>query len=242
MIIDPSEHYNSEDHWHGRRPYRAVLPDGSVETRFYQGPSLHWDGFGPIAAALVDALGVAPGSSWFDIGCSAGSFIGFLLQRGIDPYGADISAYAVANAAFAVKGRVACADVTSDGFAFDRTYDVCSALDLVEHIYIADQPKLWRAFDRTQARTLALDIGTSHHPDDEWIHSPGQPVPLEREVTAVSGHVTVLTINYWRNYARTWGWLPDEPAMERFEAWRVSQPGYDAMEAWGRRNVLLLRR
>ena len=65
---------------------------------------------------------------------------------------------------------------------------------------------------------------------------------IEREVTAVSGHVTVLTINYWRNYARTWGWLPDEPAMERFEAWRVSQPGYDAMEAWGRRNVLLLRR
>jgi len=239
VIIDPSTHYDAL-YWGAQKPYRYVLPDGSIETRQYAGPALWWDGAAAICGTLADALGIPAGASLIDIGCGAGCFVAGFLGRGIDGYGVDISEHAIAHAPFAVKDRVRHGDAIAQ--AFDRAYDVCTAFDLVEHIYLADQGKLWDAFNRTGARTLALDIGTAHLPEHVWCPEAGSEIPISREWQSVSGHIAVLPIEFWRSYARTFGWLPDEPAMERFEAWRVSQPGYDAMEAWGRRNVLLLRR
>ena len=239
MVIDPSTHYDIR-YWSASKPYRAVLPDGSAEARFYAGPALWWDGAAAICATLIDVLGRSAGSSLLDIGCGAGGFVSGFVAKGIDAYGIDISTYAVAHAPFAVKDRVRYGDVLAQESG--RGYDSASAFDLVEHIYLADQPKLWRAFESTGAKVLLLDIGAAHAPEHLWCPEAGLEIPLEREWQSVSGHVCVLPIEFWLAYARTWGWLPDEPAMEKFEAWRIATPGYDQLEAWGRKNLLLLRR
>ena len=242
MVIDPSTHYDAL-YWTAQKSYRYVLSDGSIETRFYAGPALWWGGAAEICNHLVAAIGLPAGSSLLDIGCGAGCFVAGFVNRGIDAHGIDISTYAVAHAPFGIKERIRYGDALAVGAgAISRSFDVCAAFDLVEHIYLADQAKLWRAFDITGASALLLDIGTSHAPQDDWTPEVGAEIPIDREWQCVSGHVCVLPIEFWRSYARTWGWKPDEPTMEKFEAWRLAAPGYNTMEAWGRRNVLLLRR
>lgn len=245
MLIDPSTHYDRA-YWNRAKPYRVVLPSGRIEERSYVGPALHWDGFGPIAKALVDACNVEAGSTWLDLGCGAGSFISFLHPLRIDAFGVDISSWAINSGEVpGVEGFIRQADILGDAPFLPSgldSVDVCSALDLVEHIYAEDQPKLWAAFVRTGAKLLVLDIGAAHIPRDVWEHPKGVDVPLEREWQAVSGHVMVQTIDYWRGWARALGWTADEAAMMRFETWRASTPGYDQLVAWGRKNLLILRR
>ena len=243
MIIDPSSHYD-DAYWSAAKTYRYRNPDGSIEERVYHGPALWWDGAAQLCDALLMALDIAPGASLLDIGCGAGCFTAGFQRRGLDAYGVDISEYAVSKAPTAVRGRIFHGDALDGELPepLRRSFDLCAAFDIVEHIYAPDQPKLWRAFDRTGAKTLLLDIGTAHHESEIWVHEAGKPVPLAHEVTAVSGHVLVQTIAFWRTHARTWGWQPDDDAMAKFEAWRAATPAYDQLIAWGPLHLLLLRR
>src|SRR3990167_7300402 len=113
MIIEPSTHYDA-DYGLQRKPYRVALHDGSTETRFYTGPAMWWDGFGQLCSTIIDACRVQKSETWFDIGCGGGCFVSFLVQHGIDAYGADISEFAVSHAPFAIRGRVKCQDVLRD--------------------------------------------------------------------------------------------------------------------------------
>lgn len=240
MIINPATHYD-ELYWTAQKPYRAVLPDGRIETRMYGGPALWWDGFQPIIDAILAALDPHRPTDWFDAGCGAGCAVAGLVHRNVDARGMDISQYAISHAPHAVRSRVVQGNVLEEPAG--RVFGAVSAFDLVEHIYGADQDRLWSAFERLTAPGgyLVLDVATAHTQAHEWEPEAGKEIPLEREWQSISGHVFVKPAAYWDGWARARGWTLQRDVMLRFEAWRRSTPGYDVLEAWGSQNFMVFQ-
>ena len=241
MIVDPATYYDAA-YWGARKPYRVRHADGRIEVKHYQGPALWWDGFGPIAEAICETLRVPKDADWLDIGCGGGCFVGFLRQRGVAAEGVDISEHAIHGARESERPYLRRGDTIAS--PPERPYSFVSALDLVEHIYDSDQPALWCAFWRAvrPGGVLVLNVATAHRPNEEFVHARGQPVPIEREWQAVSGHVCVRHATHWYSGAQALGWQIDRAAMEAFERWRLSTPGYRDLDAWGAQNYMVLRR
>jgi SAM-dependent methyltransferase len=74
-------------------------------------------------------LGLAPGARLLDVGCASGDFVAAALARGMDAYGVEISAEALARAPAEVRGRV----FPSIAAAAVASYDAVTMWDVLEH-------------------------------------------------------------------------------------------------------------
>lgn len=204
MKIDYADHYD-EGYFTGKKTYKG--PDGKEYV--YHGPALTWNGFQPVAEALGVLL---PKGTLLDIGCSAGDLARCLRQFGYDPYGIDISKYAVERCHPDMQQRLACDDITlapkhllsyaAPHEEFPEQFDNVIATDLLEHIYEDDLDPTFDWILAKTRKTLFFCVATTFD-GAEFIAKKGEPIPVAYEGTAVSGHVNVRTMSYWLRYLQS---------------------------------------
>jgi len=257
MNIDYDTHYG-DDYWTGRKTYRTA--DG--RTHVYHGPSLVWDGFNAIADTLA---GLLPAGTLLDIGCGSGDLARRMLKRGFDAYGVDISDYAVRNAVPEMRGRLTLADITTcpktleppvlrsetpEKNRFPDQFDVLMATDLLEHIYEED---LNKTFDWMMSKTktwMFFCVATAIPPASpafelnkiEFVHKKGEPIPLEWEGTAVSGHVNVRVFGYWAKFFQEKGLKIDWQRMYLFQAKREMNKAWRDTGGWNMQTTFVLKK
>jgi len=75
---------------------------------------------------------------WLDIGCGLGYLVKEAIDEGIDAYGIEISEYALGRAV--IKGRIIHGTITDIPFN-NESFDVVSAIDVLEHVHPKDTLK-----------------------------------------------------------------------------------------------------
>ncbi len=261
LYIDYKDHYNS-DYWNTKKTYRT--PDGKEHV--YHNPSLAWDGFQLVVDALKPFI---PGKTLLDIGCGGGDLARRFMDAGYDAFGIDISEFALQNCHPQMKERLALADITScpthisafhssgqdaDGDTryrvFPETFDVVMATDLLEHIYEEDLDKTFDWMLSKTNRWLFFCVATAQHPTNpfyednkiEFCHKKGQPIPIEFEATAISGHINVRHWKYWAKLFRAkkleiqWG------SMYMFQMARECDQGWRNTGGWNLQTTWLLEK
>lgn len=109
------------------------LEDAILSYDYYDRPgiwSLHVDDDKRLTAELIGAL--APRRT-LELGCSSGAVLGCLAEQGVEAWGIDLSASAVAQADPSVRPRIICGDLLAHPLA-DGGYDVVYGLDIFEHL------------------------------------------------------------------------------------------------------------
>ena len=123
---------------HGRRGATDSGDYSAVYYHDYNGPPYtydepHWkDFFGRIADRLIAVFAPA---SVYDAGCAKGFMVRAFAERGIDAFGGDISAFAIADAPPDLAPRLEVKDLTEP---FDRRFDVITCVEVLEHMAPAD--------------------------------------------------------------------------------------------------------
>ncbi len=247
MIVDYSKHYGA-DYWLGRSTYKTA--DGRTHT--YHGPALAWEGFDLVSDALLSIF--KPGTL-LDIGCGGGDLARRLQRRGFSPYGIDISQYAVDNAVPEMRGRIALADITTcpeklvgdpagqktdTGLLFPEQFDLLLSTDLMEHIYKEDLDETFDWMLSKTKKSMFLLVATAMEPapgvdPNKWGFTAvkGQPIPIEWQATAASGHVHVQPFTYWCKFFMAKGLRINWQAMYLFQMKREAHEAWKATGGWG---------
>lgn len=159
-----------------------------------------------------------------DVGCGRGTVVAYARRNGIEAYGFDFSDWALTEGLYrrCSPEWVKIHDATQPWPYEDESFDLVSALDLFEHIFIEDLPLVESEFYRVSRRWCFLQIavaGTGGLQGDEpegYILYKGKPIPLELEVNAVAGHVTVKSKNWWVKRFEERGWVERRDMLHRF--------------------------
>ena len=236
MRVTYSDHYN-QDYWQGRKQYK----DANGQKQLYHGPSLAWEGFEEISAALAAIL---PKGTLLDVGCGGGDLARRLKARGFDSYGIDISDYAIENALVDMRDRLHICDATTEPELpphFPEKFDNVIATDFLEHVYHEDLDRTFQWILDHTSRFLFFCIATVAFDKQEFVLKKGEPVPAGYEGTAVSGHVNVRSFKWWVNYFKTkWGLAMDWRRMYLLQMRRESVEGWRATMGWNMSTTMIL--
>jgi len=236
MEVKPSDFY-SEDYFF---PKTRHYTDEFGVDRTYYGPSKEWDGFGLIVSFIKENFPEVTTIS--DIGCSAGSFTDHAIRQGFDSIGCDISRFAINNCVPGAKGKVRISDITKDRPV--RQSHMAIALDLMEHIYEKDLNKAMDFITNSIVPNgyFFACIATCRHESELFQHSSeNDPVPINKNWLAVSGHVNIKWYEDWMKIMTMHGFTPDFEKMFKFQLWRTRND-LATTESWSQRNVYIGRK
>lgn len=245
-VFDPATHYTEEYFGEGAG-LRYVAPDGSMQT--YHGPAHEWGVFPAIFEMITTVLPKKGGL--LDIGCGAGAVVRHALKAGYDAYGVDISESAIARGRRdpQLANRLVCADITktdgdADGFDLVGTYDVITALDFWEHIYLKDIAGLIASVrDRLTPGGIGFFIiCTRGKGEPDWTIPPGATFTKENSWLLCSGHVTIRRWGWWMQQFIAGGLQPANDLAHVFQVLRDEDPGLRGVASWGSRNLVIVRR
>lgn len=246
LFVDPATYYDA-DYWTGRKRYRLAV-DGGFTVRTYDPPAREWGGFSDVVRGIDFACRFGRKGRVLDIGCGSGSLVAHFVRAGYDARGIDVSDDAIANPAPGAEGRVTKHDL-SLGPPGGQRDDIVTATDLLEHIYAHDAGAVVRGIvDLIQPGSQSCGffcIATAGASHEEFVHTrPDEPIPLEREWQAVSGHVNVRPHDYWVDLFESAGAFIDWRAMHRFaQFWAQDQSvgKFGSVVSWGPRFILVVR-
>ena len=104
----------------------------------------------------------------------------------------------------------------------DEAFDLVTALDFFEHIYLEDLPRVESELWRVTGEWCFLQIAVSgsgglqgEAPEGYTLHR-GQPIPLELEANAVAGHVLVKPRSFWVKRFSDLGFKEDRDMLHLF--------------------------
>ncbi len=167
---------------HGRRGATDSDDYSAVYYHDYSGPPYtydepHWkEFFGRIADRVIALF--EPGSV-YDAGCAKGFMVRAFAERGVQAFGGDISAFAIADAPPDLAQRLEVKDLTEP---FDRRFDVITCVEVLEHMAPADAQQavenMCRATDVVVLSTTPDDFAEPTHvnirPPASWAQDFGQ--------------------------------------------------------------------
>lgn len=249
MYIDPATWYDA-DWWEGRKLYRHDVGGGRYEPRAYAPPAREWHGFGYVTEGLLFALERAACATvidtLLDIGCGAGSFVAHLRDAGVAAWGIDGSQWAIARPARGAAQYICQWDLR-DGPPPDPNdqSDVVTATDVLEHIYEHELDNALRGMVACcrPGGLLFFCVATVARREDEWTHcSPREPIPLEREGTAVSGHVTMRTHDWWIRRLAALRLTPRWDVMHLFAQYWAEHGELRNVVTWGPRFIVAMEK
>ena len=162
-----------------------------------------------------------PVASALDVGCATGFVVEALRELGIATDGVDLSRYAIAHAVPGARGHVRHGDVRA-GLPFaDRSYDVVTALETLEHLSPPDVPEALREIARVTARWVLCTIpsfGPNRNGPGGWyqvkvrdervahyeslgpdFQGPIPYIDLYRDAVGhpIEGHLTIASFGWW---------------------------------------------
>src|ERR1700722_18580653 len=159
-----------------------------------------------------------------DIGCATGFVVEVLRELGVDAVGCDVSRFAVDNASPGAKGHLRLADLMTGLPWSDRTFDLVSVLETLEHLppdqvgqAIAEVVRVCGGFVYATIPSFGpnggpgpdgfFDNKVRHERLDHYrslSDSFDGPVPFEDLATdvdgnPVEGHLTIASYRWWTN-------------------------------------------
>jgi len=243
-VFNPKEHYD-ELYFGGKKQYVVRLPDGTLETREYIGPGVFWDGFKPIVDTLLGLLHPSP-ESVIDIGCGGGCFLSYLRKAGIeDTLGVDISEHAVNNAVDGA-GPLMELDVVDDNDLKKlegKTYDMLTATDLLEHIFLEDLDKFLLTIRDLSNKWFFFDVCSEAFPDFGVSYSKDVEMNPDNSHFLISGHVNIQSFDWWVKKLSDYGIIPNFELMYRFQVYRTALDNFKELkhcqDSWHCKNVFI---
>jgi len=235
--FDPATHYTKEYYGANEAGLRFTKPDGTKDI--YHGPGHDWEGLST-AAKMLRAL-VDPGML-LDLGCGSGSFVKYALEQRFDAWGVDISQQAIDRADPNVRTRLLCEDVTAK--KKDDQYDIVTALDFWEHIFLPDIPNLISAvFHMLKPEGIGFFIiCTRGNDENDWTIARGETFTKDNSWLLASGHVTIRRWAWWLAKFVTAGFRERADLAYSFQVARDEDVGLRTAESWRSRNLLIVQR
>ncbi len=212
---------------------------GGIESAWsYANLEGEWEGCGPVVQAWKDVFKCG---NLLDCGCGRGTFVAYARAIGIEAVGFDFSPWACTHLYTTCQGDwVKCMDATQKWEYPDKSFDLVTVLDLMEHLYLPDIDKVIDEIYRVAKKYVFLQIATVYDvKDTKYALKKGEPVPIELEVYAVAGHVTVQDRAFWIEKLKREGWiLRDDLVLEFLK--RVSS--INVVSNWIKNTILLLEK
>jgi SAM-dependent methyltransferase len=156
-----------------------------------------------------------------DVGCATGFVVEALREVGIDASGVDVSQYAVERAAEGARGHIAYGDLTRRLHVPDRSYDLVTVLETLEHLppsAVHHAVEELRRVTRGYVVATIPSFGPNHNGPGGWFNAkvrdervphyqslgPGfrGPIPyydLYRDARGepIEGHLTIASFDWW---------------------------------------------
>lgn len=217
--------------------------DGSIDAWSYANPTGESTGCEQIVNAWKT---VFQPKTMLDIGCGRGTLVAYARKAGIEAVGFDFSEWGVNDGRYVGCKRewVQVHDATKPFPYPDRSFDLVTALDLMEHIYTPDLPFVISEIQRVAKKwvflqiAVAADGGIVGKVDREYILEKGKPVPIELEANAVAGHVTVVHSNKWEEWLDHEDWTIRKDMVQ----WFIGLVPANAIYNWLFNLMLVLER
>ena len=146
--------------------------------------------------------------------CGRGTVVAYARKNRIEAYGFDFSDWALTEGLYrgCSPEWVKVHDAAQPWPYDDESFDLVTALDFFEHIYIEDLPFVESELRRVARRWCFLEIavagtgGLQGETQEGYVLHKGAPVPLELEANAVAGHVLVKPKKWWIKRFEENGW------------------------------------
>jgi SAM-dependent methyltransferase len=235
--FDPATHYTKE-YYGGEAGLRFTKPDGSKDI--YHGPGHDWEGLR--TAALILRSIKLDAKNLLDLGCGSGAFVKYALEQEFDAYGVDISQEAINHATPVIKSRLMCEDITKSLHA--GQYDIVTALDFWEHIFLSDIPSLLTAVRRMlKPGGIGFFVICTHGNDEkDWTIARGDVFTKENSWLLASGHVTVRRWGWWLEAFESNDFIERPDLAYAFQVARDEDAGLRTAESWRSRNLLIVEK
>lgn len=176
-------------------------PDGSIEKWGYRNPEGEWLGCESVVEAWKSLFNPR---NMLDVGCGRGTFVAYARDIGIEAEGFDFSEWAINNHYPRCRREWLKVHDTTKPWPYpDKSFDLVTILDLMEHIHIDDIDFVINEIHRVAKKWIFLQIATVGGGSGNEIHErgyiikKGESIPIELEACAVAGHVTVVTEGFW---------------------------------------------
>ncbi len=212
--------YYDKDYFVTSNGKKFKRADGTTGAWSYANPQGEWHGCRPIVEVWKYMF--HPKNS-LDVGCGRGTFIAYERDIGIEAEGFDFSGWSIENHySRCDKKWIKNYDATKPWPYPDKSFDLVTILDLMEHIYIDDIDFVISEMYRVAKKYIFLQIATIGGGSGSGIHEKGyilkkgEQVPVELQGCAVAGHVTVSTEGFWIQRLKRDGWIVRKNLVEQF--------------------------
>jgi hypothetical protein len=139
----------------------------------------------------------------------------YALEAGIEARGCDFSKYAVEHPFKSARGHIDLADARDLPYP-DRSFDLVTCMDLMEHIYEEDLPEVVSEAQRVSSKWIFYNISIAEDNEPEIRIRKGQLPPKEFVASTVPGHVNVRHRDYWRKILANDRWRLRDDLVEKF--------------------------
>lgn len=159
-----------------------------------------------------------------DVGTGRATLVAYARQAGIEAYGFDFSEWGVNEGRYPQCKRewLKVHDATKPWPYPDNSFDLVTALDLLEHIYLDDVDFVISELYRVAKKWIFLQTavagsgGLQDREEEGYVLKKGEPVPVELEACAVAGHVTVRKEQWWYDRLEREDWMPRKDMVNWF--------------------------
>jgi len=238
-VFDPATHYTKE-YFGGEAGLLYTDPQG--QKKIYHGPAMDWGGFDNVARMLRAVLPVEQDARHVDLGCGAGNVVRRMQAQGWRSHGLDISQDAIAAAHPDVREKLICADVTKLPPEETGAYDVVTAFDFLEHIYLQEVPAMIQGIKGLlKPKGLGVFIiCTRGDGEQDWTIERGDTFTRANSWLLASGHVTIRRWAWWAKEFVERGFRLRSDLAYLFQVLRDEDPVMHTADSWRPRNFLIV--
>ena len=148
------------------REYGEMYFDGSRDFGY---GGYRYDGrWVPVARDIIRHFRLKPGDRVLDVGCAKGFLIKDLVDQGIDAYGLDVSAYALAHAPPETTGRLLLGSADRLPFA-DKSFSCVLSLDTVHNLDRAGARRALAEIQRVSGGRAFVRVDSYRTPEQKEI-------------------------------------------------------------------------
>ena len=122
----------------------------------------------PVARDIIRHFRLEPGDRVLDVGCAKGFLIKDLVDQGIDAYGLDVSAYALAHAPPEATGRLLLGSADRLPFA-DKSFSCVLSLDTVHNLDRAGARRALAEIQRVSGGRAFVRVDSYRTPEQKEI-------------------------------------------------------------------------